>query len=111
MGKRDPREFDEMPSMRRRKSHPFDEVTAAGDGTPDTPGVSDVSGKPGKPNAVRVTRGSGETVRRATFWITEGDMRLLEDLRGRLRLPGVPGVPDKSAIVREAIRRLAGSSH
>jgi hypothetical protein len=109
VGKRDPREFGEMPSMRRRKAHPFDEAEDAAVGA-DVSGKPDVSDAPGKPNAVRVTRGSGETVRRATFWITDDDMRLVEELRGRLRLPGVPGVPDKSAIVREAIRRLARSS-
>jgi len=92
--------------MKRRRSHPFDEAAAAGDDTPGVPDVSGLPDKPERPDTVRVTRGSGETVRRATFWITDEDMRLLEDLRGRLRLPGVPGVPDKSAIVREAIRRL-----
>lgn len=121
MPKRDPREFPEMPSARHRKERPHlvdiiaDETSAD---TPDTPGVPDKPGTPDTPEPpgksdykqTRQTK-AGETVRRATFWLTDEDIEQIEALQRVVEVPGVPGIPDKSAVVREAIRRLAAGGN
>ncbi len=87
-----PRAAEEVPSARSVSD------------TPDKSGKSDSSGGPRR---TRTTRGTSETVKRATFWLTEADAELLEALRTRVDVPGMSGVPDKSAVVRHAIRTLA----
>ncbi|MBP8953126.1 MAG: hypothetical protein KBI47_12090 [Armatimonadetes bacterium] len=121
MPKRDPREFPEMPSARHRKERPHlvdiiaDETSGPAitdkpdkPGVPDKPGTPDTSDTPGKSDykQTRQTK-AGETVRRATFWLTDEDIEQIEALQRIVEVPGVPGIPDKSAVVREAIRRLA----
>jgi len=148
MAQRDPRQFRDPPSVRRRKAHPFDEPAGATAAEPEvapqqsarrvarpkavvedpapqqspTPSepasltapqqrtahieLQDLGSANGAAKRTRVTRGTGEVVRRQTFWLTEADIEALEDLRLRVRVPGLSGVPDKSALVREAIRRL-----
>lgn len=127
--KRDPREFEDTPGVAKRKRgaavdailgkpSPPSDVPDTPD-TPDLPGTPDKSDQPDKPDTsgtpdtptkldykrTRETK-AGETVKRATFWLTEEDLAQIEDLQRIIDVPGVPGVPDKSAIVREAIRRL-----
>ena len=114
--RRDPREFGDMPAARLRKArgHPVaamaTEVETPVD-LPDTPGVPDKSSETGRSDykVTRTTR-RGEEVRRATYWLTEMDLQLVERLQRVLDLPDTPGVPDKSAVIREAIRRLAAHS-
>ena len=106
MRKPDPKDFGEMPSARHRKERPhLVDVIAAETGVPGVPGLSrtpDTSGV----KATRTTR-VGETVKRATFWFTEADLESIGQLQRILTVPGIAGAPDKSAVVREAIRRLA----
>lgn len=103
MRKRDPRDFPEMPSTRHRKerAHLVDIIADEG-GVSRTPDVSDTPGN----KSTRITR-TGETVRRATFWFADEDLEAIAGLQRVLDVPGVSGVPDKSAVVREAVRRLA----
>ena len=46
-------------------------------------------------------------MKRATFWFAEGDLDAIARLQRVFDVPGLSGTPDKSAIVREAVRRLA----
>ena len=102
-----------MPAARLRKTrgHPVaalaTEAETAGD-LSDTPGVPDKSLESERSDykVTRTTR-RGEEVRRATYWLTEEDLATIERLQRVLDLPDAPGVPDKSAVVREAIRSLA----
>jgi hypothetical protein len=111
--RRDPRDFGDMPSTRLRKTrgHPLAALPPEPDAPADMPDMPDVSDKPGTPDksgykARRMTRG-GEDVRRATYWLTDDDLETVMRLQRVLRLSDTPGVPDKSSVVREAIRRLA----
>lgn len=54
----------------------------------------------------RIAR-TGEIVQRATFWFAKSDLELVERLQRVVDVPGLSGVPDKSAVIREAVRRLA----
>ena len=109
-GRRDPRDFGEMPSTRLRKTrgHPLASLQTEPDTSAGLPGIPDVPDKSDKSGykVRRLTRG-GEDVRRATYWLTEDDLDIVTRLQRVLVLPDAPGVPDKSAVVREAIRRLA----
>lgn len=130
--KPDPRDFPDMPSTRHLKTrgHPVDaladeiEGLSIQSGTPDkpdvsgtpdmrdTPGKSGKSDKPDVPEAAqhkptRTTRNTGEEVKRATFWLTNSDLETLVALQRAVDIPDARGVPDKSSIVREAIRRWA----
>lgn len=110
MRKPDPSQFADMPSARRRKERRHvldiiaDEVSA-----PAMPALPDVSEDTPDVSGNKITRTTrvGETVKRATFWFTEEDLAAITSLQRVVSLPGVSGVPDKSAIVREAIRRMA----
>lgn len=119
----DPNDFDDMPAARHHKSrgHLVDAIAQdaeqARNGQEDTrtrAGTPDKPDKPGVPpapehKATRTTRG-GEVVRRATFWLTERDLETIQQLQRVVDLPHTSGVPDKSAIVREAVRRLAANA-
>jgi hypothetical protein len=98
-----------MPSARRRKErrHVLDVIADEGS-APPTPAITEVPDTPDvSGNKVTRTTRVGETVRRATFWFTDEDLEAIASLQRVVNVPGVSGVPDKSAVVREAIRRMA----
>jgi len=110
--RKSPRDFAPPPSAQRQ--HPVALLAQEGDddtrlsGNPELPGRSELSERSERSGRSTRTSAAGETVERFTFWLTPEDNELVEQLRRQLEVPGVPGIPDRSAVIRYCVRLIAG---
>ncbi len=118
--RKSPKDFAPPPSAQAaQREHPvalLAQEAAGGSGLPgnqelpersELPGSSEPPERSERSGRSTRTSAAGETVERFTFWLTPEDSQLVEQLRRDVEIPGIPGLPDRSAVVRHCIRLAA----